>query len=65
MKYTPAKSPDLNPIELLWNIIKPRVMAKNPQTKVQLKQLVKQEWAKLTQHEIDHCIDHVISLIPK
>lgn len=65
MKYTPAKSPDLNPIELLWNIIEPRVMARNPQTKAQLKRFVKEEWGKLTQDEIDKCIDHVISLIPQ
>lgn len=44
----PAQSPDLNPTEDLWKIIKSKMENHKPKTKGQLFELVQQEWAELT-----------------
>lgn len=41
----PAWSPDLNPIEELWNDLKRRVYARHPKSMEQLEQLITEEWA--------------------
>jgi len=41
----PAWSPDLNPIEELWNDLKRRVYGRHPQTMEQLEQFITEEWA--------------------
>ena len=41
----PPWSPDLNPIENLWNDLKRRVYNRFPQTMEQLEQLIRDEWA--------------------
>ena len=43
----PSQSPDLNPIENLWNTLK-----RNPQNIKQLVELCKEEWGKVT---LDQC----------
>jgi transposase len=40
----PAWSPDLNPIENLWNDMKRRVYNRLPQTMEQLEQFIREEW---------------------
>lgn len=40
----PANSPDLNPIENLWNILKQKVYNRNPKTKSELIAFTKEEW---------------------
>lgn len=40
----PPWSPDLNPIENLWNELKRRVYARHPQTLQQLEQIIREEW---------------------
>ena len=44
----PAQSPDLNPIEHLWMILKKSIGARNPPpcNVDQLKQAIKEEWIK-------------------
>jgi len=41
----PAWSPDLNPIEELWNDLKRRVHGRHPQTTEQLERYITEEWA--------------------
>jgi hypothetical protein len=43
----PANSPDLNPIENVWRLLKQRVAQRSPHTLADLKQRVEEEWAKL------------------
>ena len=40
----PANSPDLNPIENLWNIVKRNVERKMPQNQKDLTDFMKEEW---------------------
>ncbi len=44
----PPYSPDLNPIENLWNDLKRRVYARHPKTIVQLKKFIMAEWKATT-----------------
>lgn len=43
----PSQSPDLNPIENLWRELKLRVQEKDPRNLTQLKEICKEEWAKI------------------
>ena len=54
----PAQSPDLNPIENLWRIIK-REVAKKPvaRTVVELEKQVQEEWEAIPQETIQALID--------
>jgi transposase len=36
----PPNSPDLNPIEMIWAIMKPRVKKLVPQTKAELEEII-------------------------
>ena len=44
----PSQSPDLNPIENLWNTLKVEVHKHNPQNIKQLEELCKEDWGKVT-----------------
>ena len=44
----PSQSPDLNPIENLWNTLKVKAHKWNPQNIEQLEELYKEEWDKVT-----------------
>ena len=48
----PAQSPDLNPIEACWNIIKPRIRKRTWRTLEELREVIQDEWSKETQKEI-------------
>jgi hypothetical protein len=43
----PANSPDLNPIENVWRLLKQRVAKRDPRTRVELRQCVEKEWLAL------------------
>ena len=43
----PAASPDLNPIENVWALLKRAVNRKNPSSKQELKNIIQDEWNKL------------------
>lgn len=44
----PSMSPDLNPIEHLWGILKRKVEERNPSSKEQLKKIISDEWKKIS-----------------
>jgi transposase len=48
----PTQSPDLNPIEGIWNIIKQHVCRRVFYTDEEVKQAPQEEWDKITLEEI-------------
>lgn len=52
----PAQSPDLNPIESIWNIIKQRLRRRIFDSEEEMKQGIQEEWDKITLEEIRHRI---------
>ena len=53
----PAYSPDLNPIEMLWALLKKRVSERHhPETAEELKAAVKEEWEKFPQVEVNRIV---------
>ena len=50
-------SPDLNPIENLWSIIKAKVYELNPQTKEELIEYIFAVWSSISEEVINHLID--------
>jgi len=43
----PANSPDLNPIENIWRLLKYRVGRWFPKTDTEVRQYIEEEWANL------------------
>ena len=62
---TASKSPDLNPIEMIWNTLEQRVYAQNPETQNELEEFIKKEWDGISQEIINNTIDKMIKTIPK
>jgi transposase len=50
----PPWSPDLNPIENLWNVLKARVYARFPQTMEEMEQFIREEWDSTDLNFISH-----------
>ena len=48
----PAQSPDLNPIEAIWNIIKQRLHCRIFNSDKEVKAAIQEEWDKITLKEI-------------
>ena len=53
----PGTSPDPNPIENLWSILKRQVDKQNPTKSVKLQALIMQEWAAISQDVAQKLID--------
>uniref|UniRef100_A0AAQ5XGI7 Tc1-like transposase DDE domain-containing protein n=1 Tax=Amphiprion ocellaris TaxID=80972 RepID=A0AAQ5XGI7_AMPOC len=53
----PAQSPDLNPIENLWKIIKRKMENHKPKNKANLFELVQQEWAAVTAEQCQKLVE--------
>lgn len=54
----PAKSPDLNPIEHFWDVVKRKVRARNevPHTLAALERMVREEWQNIPQIMVQYFI---------
>ena len=52
----PAYSPDLNPIENLWDILGRKVMERRPANRAQLVRILQDEWEELDQGLIRNLI---------
>jgi hypothetical protein len=48
----PPQSPDLNPIEAVWNILKQRVRRRIWKDIEELKAILQEEWSKITMQEV-------------
>ena len=48
----PPQSPDLNPMEACWNILKQRARRRVWNTLDELKEILQDEWSKITMQEI-------------
>ena len=60
-----AKSPDINPVEMLWLIIDQRLAAKPIDTQKQLKERLKEEWNGIDQQLCVSLIDSMPNRIQK
>ncbi|KAL4497252.1 hypothetical protein ABPG72_011187 [Tetrahymena utriculariae] len=59
----PPWSPDLNPMELIWNIMKIKfkkiVVSKQLKTKEEISDSLIKIWSEIQQNDINKCIDYV------
>lgn len=59
----PARSPDLNPIENCWQILKKRLTkrwhqaGRRPKTRAELIQQTQEEWDKIAQDAVNNLVD--------
>src|SRR5215467_289011 len=55
----PAMSPDMNPIEHVWDILDRRVRKRKVQTIAALRNALQEEWNNLKQEQIRHVINRI------
>lgn len=53
----PANSPDLNPIENVWHILKQKVDTKRPTNVVELRQAIRESWCEILQTDCQKLIE--------
>lgn len=64
-KCWPSESPDLNPIEMVWNQMKRYIAKKEPQTKQELVSSILHFWTtEMTVRQCNRYIDHVFKVAP-
>jgi DDE superfamily endonuclease len=59
----PAQSPDLNPIEHLWAMLKKRIKRHGVTSKKNLIEVIAQEWAKITQTDCEKLVGNMVQRI--
>ncbi|CAC5386171.1 unnamed protein product [Mytilus coruscus] len=61
----PSESPDMNPIEMVWNQLKRNVSKRNPTNKDELCQYIEEFWlTEMTPYNCTKYIDHVYKVAP-
>jgi transposase len=55
----PPNSPDLNPIENAWSVLKDKVAVRLPKSLQELEAIAAEEWGKLTKSFFENLIDSV------
>lgn len=55
----PAQSPDLNPIENLWMVLKRAISSRNrsPQTVADLLMIIREEWDKIPKETVQTLVE--------
>jgi transposase len=61
----PPYSPDLNPIENLWGLLKIRVDARKPRTKDELRTIAKEEWDNIPMEAVRNTIRSIPARLEK
>lgn len=62
---TPPSSPDLNPIEFLWGVLKRRIRAEHkPRTKNELILALQKCWSEITPADCEKFVDHIGKVLP-
>ena len=52
-----SRSPDLNPIDRLWSILKRRVAERKPKNVASLRSVISDEWANIDQNVTNNLVD--------
>ena len=55
-----AKSPDLNPIELVWDELDRRVKAKQPTNATHLWELLQQRWEEVSEQYLISIVERIL-----
>ena len=63
MELWPPQSPDLNPIEHVWNILEKKLVEKKPKNLKELEENIKEEWLKIPTIEIQNLISSMLSRV--
>lgn len=53
----PSQSPDMNPIENIWSILKRKVELRNPKNKTNLKEIIIEEWNSIPTETCKKIVD--------
>ena len=65
----PANSPDFNPIEHIWTLMKSRIQTHHGHEQItslpQMKLVLQEEWNKITIEEINKEVNKISSIIAK
>ncbi|GFU13198.1 transposable element Tcb1 transposase [Trichonephila clavipes] len=56
----PPQSPDLNPIEHLWDLLERKIRQHNISSKDMLKSVLKDEWKKISSEEITKLVNSML-----
>lgn len=61
----PSESPDINPIEMVWNQMKRNIARSEPKTKNELLQCIQKFWIEeMTTEQCNMYIDHIYKVVP-
>jgi len=57
MEVWPPQSPDLNPIEHVWNILEKNIQERRPKNHQDLERILEEEWRKIRPLDIHNLIN--------